>query len=261
MVAPPSAAPRLSDARVAAGCGMRQCMCVIGEEWLRRTFDSALRTSRPPYEELRTDLRALSVSGVLSEHEAARARERLDEDERDRQMIVRRHTERVRAEARRVGVEDRLEGLLTPGLPLGEVDGITVVVMRVELWASRLILRLEGLQNQLTDALDATFDTEWKAWERRWVEDRAAAEAGDVPPPRQPSVSRLDGLPLSVADDVGSRYHAIGGATGGSEHPWRSEWRLEPGVPPAARVLNIALEDGEPARECLALTLPPRTSV
>jgi hypothetical protein len=193
---------------------------------------------------------------VLSEEEASQARVRLDEDERDKHIIVRQRTGRAISHAGRVGgTDDRLEGLLTPERPLGNVDGITVVVMLIELRTSRLTLRLEALQNQLTDALDATFDAEWKAYESRWVEDRAAAEAEDLRPPEQPSVSRLSGLPLSVADDLGTRYHAIGMATGGSEHPWRSEWRLEPGVPPSASVLRIALEDGEPDREGLKLAL------
>lgn len=230
-------------------------MCVTGEEWLRHTFDPALRTSKPPYGELRVELGALAQSGVLSEDETSRARLRLDEDELDERMIVRRRTE-----ARRVGgTEDRLEGRLTPERALGEINGMTVVVMLVELWTSRLILRLEVLQTQLTDALDASFDTEWKAWERRWVEHPGAAHADDLRPPKQPSVSLLRGLPLSVADDVGTRYHAIGTATGGSEHPWRSEWRIEPGVPYSASLLTIGLEDGEPERESLELALPSRT--
>jgi hypothetical protein len=154
--------------------------------------------------------------------------------------------------------EDRLEGLLTSEHSLGEVNEVMVVLMLVELWTSRLILRLEALPNHLTEALDATYDTEWKAWERRWVEDRAAAEAEDLNPPKQPSAPRLSGLPLSVADDLGTRYYAIGTATGGSEHPWRSEWRLEPGVPASASVLRIALEDGKPERECIELILPSR---
>jgi hypothetical protein len=240
--------------------GVRQCMCVTGEEWLRHTFNPALLMSRPPYEELRTELGGLSESGVLSEDEASRALERLDEDERDRDMIVRRRTERAFSKTSGVAAaQDRLEGLLTPERTLGEVDGVTVVVMRVELWTSRLILRLEALQNELTDTLNVAFDGEYKTYEKRWVEHRAAAEADDLQPPKQPSVSRLSGLPLSVADDVGTRYHAIGTATGGSEHRWCSEWRLEPGVPPSASVLRIALEDGDPERECLELALPSRT--
>jgi hypothetical protein len=215
--------------------------------------------SRPSYGELRTELETLLESGVLSEEEASRARVRLDQDQRDEHMILRGRTERAFAEARGEADQDRLEGLLTPEHPLGEVDGIMVLVTRIELWSLRLIVRLEALPNKLTDALDATFDTDWKAWERRWVEHRAAAEAEDLPPPEQPSVPRLGKLPLSVADDAGTRYHSIGTSTGGSEHPWRSEWRLEPGVPPLVSVLRIALEDGKPERECLELALPSRT--
>jgi predicted DCC family thiol-disulfide oxidoreductase YuxK len=228
--------------------------------WLRHTFDPALRTSKPPYEQLRAELGALSEAGVLVENEASRALARLDEDERNLWAIVRRKTERAIAEARSSGgAEDRLEGLLTPERPLCEVDGITVVVRRIELWTSRLVLRLEALQNQLTDALDASFDTEWKAWERHWVEDRAAAEVAERPPPEQASVSRLNELSLSVADDLGTRYHAVGKATGGSEHPWRSEWCIEPWVPRSASLLRIALEDGERDRERLVFALPSRT--
>ncbi len=244
---------------VAETPSVRQDTCVTGEEWLRDTFDPALRLSRPPYKELRAELAALLESGVLSEDDASRALERLDQDEHDMGMIVRRRTERALAEAKGEADQDRLEGLLTPERPLGEVNQLTFVVMRVELWTSRLILRLDARQKKLTDALDAAFDSEYKAYDKRWVEHRAAAEAEDLQMPEQPSVPRLRGLPLSVMDDVGTRYHAIGTAIGGSEHRWRSEWRLEPGVPPSASVLRIALEDGEPETECVELALPSRT--
>jgi hypothetical protein len=45
--------------------------------------------------------------------------------------------------------------LLTPGRPIADVDGITVGLVLVELWTSRVTLRLEALRNALTDALDA----------------------------------------------------------------------------------------------------------
>lgn len=232
---------------------------MTGEEWLRGIFEPGLRTSKPPYEHLRTELGALAESGVLSNEEASRARARLDGDEHDRHMTIRRRTERAVADARHVGgPRDRLEGMLTPERQLGEIEGITIVVVLIELWSRRLVLRLEARQNDITEVLDAAFNAEWKAWESRWVDHRAAAEAEDVPPPEQPSVSRLSGLPLSVADDVGTRYHAIGTATGGP-YPWRSEWRLEPGVPSSARSLRIALENGASGGECLEFALPSRT--
>jgi hypothetical protein len=238
---------------------VRQCTCVTGEEWLRRTFDPALRMCRPPHEELRAELQALSETGLLSGDQASRASARLDEDDRERWMIVRGRTERALAESRGDAVrQDRLEGILTPERSLGVINEVTVVLMRVELWTLRLILRLEARQSGLTHELDLSFDTEWKAWERRWVEHRAAAEAEDLQPPEQPSVARLGGLPLSVVDDLGTRYHGIGTATGGSDHPWRSEWRIEPAVPASATVLKIALEDGASASQSLELALPSR---
>lgn len=207
-------------------------MCVTGEEWLRHTFDPALRTSSPPYERLHTELGALSQSGELSEDEAARARARLDEDEIDRQMIVRRRTERLLADSRRVGgTQDRLEGRLTPERPLGDVDGITVVLTVVELWTSRLVLRLEAPRNELTDALDATFHAERKAWERRLVEQRTAAEVDDLPPPKQASFYRFLGLP----------------------YPWRMTWA--PATTRSSRrpaVLSIpGVQSGALNRGCL----------
>jgi hypothetical protein len=237
---------------------VRQSWRVTGEEWLRHALDPALRTSRPPYEDLRTELRALTEADALSEDEASSAHARLDQDEQDRSTIVRRRTEQAFAEPRGDAVaQDSLREVLTPERPLGEINDVTVVLMRVELWTSRLIVRLEALQSALTDALDASFGAEWQAWETGWIERRAEmeAEGENLRWPQQPSVSRLGRLPLSVADDLGTRFHAIGTATGGSGHPWRSEWRLEPGVPTAASVLRIGLEDGAPARESVELAL------
>jgi len=229
---------------------------MTGEQWLRSVFDPALRTSKPPYDELRAELQALSQSGVLSEAEAVLARARLDRDERDMGMVVRRrHDLLVSGE----GAEDRLEGLLTPERPLCEVEGIAVELTRIELWSSWLGLRLEAVGSQITDALDATFDAAWEAYQRRWAEHRAAAQAEDLWPPEPPSVARLRPLPLSVADDVGTRYYAIANATGGPEHPWRSEWRLEPAVPVSADLLRIALERGQPDGESVELVLPARS--
>ncbi len=229
-------------------------------EWLRQTFDTAMRTTNPPYEELRTELLALSEAGALLKDDAARASAQLEEAERDRAMITRRRHERAVSLGGALGGDpDRLEGLLTPEHPLGEIEGITVVVMRVELWSQRLVVRLEALRTEITDALDMAFDTEWRAYESRWVQRRAAAEAEDLWPPEQPSVPRLSGLPLSVTDDLGTRYHATFRATGGSEHPWRSEWRLEPGVPRSAAVLRIGLEHGEDETERLELRPPWRS--
>jgi hypothetical protein len=82
---------------------------VTGEEWLRRTIDPAPRTSNPPFEGLRAELRALSECGVLSDNEAARADGRLDETERERHAFMRRRAERI-------GPHGSHAALLTAGL-------------------------------------------------------------------------------------------------------------------------------------------------
>lgn len=231
---------------------------MTGDDWLRRVFDPALRTSNPPFAELRGAVRALSDCGGLSAEAAGQASRRLDEAEGERHILVRKRSERVGPPASHAApAHGRLEALLTPGRPLGDADGITVVLVLAELWTSRLVLRLEAMQNELTDALDATYDREWKDYQERWRVARKDGREGPDRSPEQPSASRLTGLPLSVSDDLGTRYHALASATGGSDTPWRSEWRVEPGVPASARELTIALEGSDAVP--LVLTLPPRT--
>ncbi|MGO8907369.1 MAG: hypothetical protein ACLQMH_17350 [Solirubrobacteraceae bacterium] len=234
---------------------------MTGEEWLRGPFDQALRRSNPPLKELRGAVRALSECGQLAEESVSDANARLDETEGERHAIVRSRAERVRPPGSHAQPpRDRLEGLLTPGRPIADVDGITVVLVLVELWTSRVTLRLEALRNALTDALDAEYDAEWRAYQERWSGRPSSAyhHEDDDGPPDQPSVARLGGLPLSLADDVGTRYHAVSGATGGPD-PWRSEWRLEPGVPTSATVLTLGLEEGESEPQRVELVLPDRT--
>lgn len=233
---------------------------MTGEEWLTRVFDPALRTLSPPYRELRGALGALSECGVLSDELLARARERLDEAEGEDRTFSRQRFERLGAPGSHAGpARGRLEALLTPGHALGDVDGITVVLVLVELWTARSCLRLEALPNELTDTLDADYDREWSAFaeRRRARRDGAEVADADLRPPEQPSVSRLAALPLSVSDDVGTRYHAGVTSTGGRQR-WRSEWEVEPGVPASASVLTVALEGGGTERACLELDLPAR---
>lgn len=231
---------------------------MTGEQWLERVFDPALRTSSPPFKKLHGALRALSECGALSEAKFIRASERLDEAEGERHIFIRRRAERIGAPGSHAApAHDRLEALLTPAYSLGDVDGITVVVVLLELWTSRLLLRLEALPNELTDALDGAFEDERKAYEEHWRAYRDGVETEEPQLPEQPSALRLSELPLSISDDVGTRYHALATATGGP-HPWRSEWRIEPGTPASATVLRIALEGERSERQQLEITLPER---
>jgi hypothetical protein len=235
---------------------------VTGEEWLERVFDPALRVGDPRFAELRGALRALFDCGVLSQDLTASANKQLDLRERERHELARRGSI-TRVDGRTivgVNVGEHLEGSLTPGRALGDVDGLTVVLAGVWLWTSRLVLRLEAVENELTAALDSEFDSAFREYEDRWRAHRAGAQMDDeeLNPPAQPSVARLGALPLSVSDDLGTRYHAFGKATGGP-HPWRSEWRFAPGVAASATTLEVALEgDDRSERQCLELVLPAR---
>lgn len=232
---------------------------MTGAQWLERVFDPALRTSKPPFAELRGGLEALSRCGDLSEEQFLRASGRLAEVEGERSVFVRRQAGWIGPPGSHAApAHDHLEALLTPAHRLGDVDGVTVMVVLVELWTSRLLLRLEALRNELTDALDAAFEDQRKAYEEHWRAYRDGVELEEPEFPQQPSVYRLSNLPLSISDDAGTRYHALATATGGSEHPWRSEWRVQPGVPSSASMLAFALEGGQMQRQHLELSLPAR---
>jgi hypothetical protein len=232
---------------------------VTGETWITQTLGRALRTSNPRYEDLREELVALVGAGTLTREQASHAGTLIETDERNRSAVARQaHERRLLPPA---ADDERLEATLQPDCCLVEVGGVTVALACVELWTHRLNLRLEVRRSRVTDELDAKFDADFEAFERIWVQDRASIGAGDVRPPDQPGTPLLSisALPLSVSDDLGSRYHAFRSSTGG-EHRWRSDWTLEPAVPPAATALKIALETN-PTRERspVELTLPPRT--
>jgi hypothetical protein len=108
---------------------------------------------------------------------------------------------------------------VAPARPLADVDGVTLVLVSVELWTSGLHLRLAGLRSAVTDGLDAEFDGAMVAWAAGGGDGRER----DVPgPPRQPGESMLRS-PLSVSDDVGTRYRrSTGFAAGRARHGGRS---------------------------------------
>jgi hypothetical protein len=140
---------------------------------------------------------------------------------------------------------DRVRGVLAPAAELGVVDGMTLVLLSVELWSSGVFVHLAILRSAATDELDAAHERAFEAW---------AAGPRDEAPPDMPGV-RLGHLALTVADDTGTSYRPTHRAAGGSGTEWRSQWKFEPGPPPEATRLTITVgADGrEQAHE---LTLP-----
>jgi hypothetical protein len=141
---------------------------------------------------------------------------------------------------------ERLRAVLAPATALAEVDGMTLMLLSVELWTTSVFLHLAVLRTPETDEQDAAYQRAIDAW---------AAGARDDAPPAQPG-ERLTRLPLTIADDAGTRYHTTHRGAGGSATEWRSQWKFEPGPPPTTTRLTITLDqDGEHHHH--ALELPP----
>jgi hypothetical protein len=134
---------------------------------------------------------------------------------------------------------DRLEAVLAPACPLADVGGLTLALVSVELWTSGMFVRLAVLRNSVSDDLDA----EHEASMTQWAETRraGAGEPENLPPPDQPG-ERLLRLPLTLSDDLGTRFESRSRSASGTGTEWRSEWRFEPGVPRTASRLTIALQ-------------------
>jgi hypothetical protein len=222
-----------------------------GDEWLERVFEPALRTDDPAvHPQLRGALHALRDCGVLSPEAAAHAESRLDarfdwlaEPEVVAPVTTARPT------------HDALEAVLAPACALADVDGLTVLLVSVELWTSCVVLRLAGLRSAFTDELEA----EYRAAMGHWVTlaDEAQASGERVPAPHAPG-ERLARLDLRLADDAGTRYEAAHRQAGGSGSEWRAEWHFGPGVPARATRLAVAVGASDVDRPGLELALPAR---
>jgi len=136
------------------------------------------------------------------------------------------------------------------------VDGITVVLVLAEIVDLAAGPPLGGFAERAHHALDAVYDREWNEYQERSGALRARSAVRALTGLLNSPACRGSPRCLCRSDDLGTRYHANGSATGGSDAPWRSEWRIEPGVPADASELKSALEGsgGEP----LVLTLPSR---
>ena len=90
---------------------------------------------------------------------------------------------------------ERLRGVLAPATGLATVDGMTLVLLSVELWTTSVFLHLAVLRTPDTDEQDAAHQRAMDAW---------AAGRRDGAPPAQPG-ERLTRLALTLADDAGTR--------------------------------------------------------
>jgi hypothetical protein len=121
--------------------------------------------------------------------------------------------------------------VLGPGRLLGQVEGVDVLLVSVELWRSHVVVHLAGLADDLMDRL---------LREHRALMERHGRDPNPTEPPEPPD-AMLGRIDLTVADDVGTRYFPSSSVSGGSDKEWRAQWRFEPGVPPEATRLTVAI--------------------
>lgn len=134
---------------------------------------------------------------------------------------------------------------------LGSVDGIEIVLRGVRCTSDGVVMHLYGRRSERTDRLDAEHLAAFEDWAHLAV---AAKERGEPPPlpPPQPG-ERLNGLGLTLRDDVDTTYRWQSSQAGGTGTEWDAVWRFAPGPPPEARELTVAIDsaDGRPYTERL----------
>jgi hypothetical protein len=130
-----------------------------------------------------------------------------------------------------MSARDELIKVLAPARLLATVEGVEVLLVSVELWRTHVFVHLAGLGNDLMDRLLR----EHQALMERWGRDPNPSE-----PPEQPG-AMLGRIDLRISDDVGTAYHPSSSSAGGTGTEWRADWTFEPGVPPEATRLTIAI--------------------
>jgi hypothetical protein len=136
-----------------------------------------------------------------------------------------------------------LEAVLAPACPLADVDGVTLLLVSVELWTTGVFMRLAGLGTARTKKIDEEF--------------YAALDASQGRDSPEHPGERFGRLPLALADDLGTSYAVCGTSASGTGSEWRAEWQFAPGVPRAAARLIVTLER-EGGRLVHELVLPAR---
>jgi hypothetical protein len=121
--------------------------------------------------------------------------------------------------------------VITPMATLYARDGVDVALIGIEVWSSGIIVRLGGLPNERTDALDRTFRNDLEAWGRAEREGQ---------PPKHPTEWLFD-VGLALSNDVGTSYELQSGVRGGAGRMLRAEWAFEPGPPDSASRLTLVL--------------------
>ncbi|WP_022929991.1 hypothetical protein [Patulibacter americanus] len=132
---------------------------------------------------------------------------------------------------------DRLVGTLAPAVVVGEVDGVRIVVVMIELWRRRTVVHLVAEPDEdAAAALDAAHAQAMADWEAAGYHPRDGM-------PEHPVDAATRGLDLRVWDSTHGDHRRTWSITGGSDANGRATYAFEAGVPPTAT--SVALSLGE----------------
>jgi hypothetical protein len=123
----------------------------------------------------------------------------------------------------------RALAVICPLATLYTRDAMDVALITVEVWPAGVILRLAGLPNDRTEALERNFNETLDAWAR-------SGRKGS--PPKQPAEDLFD-VDLALSDDLGTSYVLGTTSRGGSGSMFRAEWSFEPGPPQSSSRLTV----------------------
>lgn len=231
------------------------------DDWLRTQVKRALSVGDPArYPELVGAVEALAATGALSAEVAQDARDQLDEAfvpgaaRSDAFGYPHAPPSGSTLAALAAPQAEELVAVFAPVVPLAEADGLEVVLLAVELWTSVVIVRLAGV-GSAQDAHGAAGATTvaWGVWSPGPLPD------GVPPAPPPPPNTALLHVPVSLSDEVGTRYATTRGMAAG-DAPLRAEKVFAPGVPVAARWLAVTVpEQSGQSGSRVQLELPERS--
>jgi hypothetical protein len=127
-----------------------------------------------------------------------------------------------------------LPKVVSPLVTVGEREGVELILVSVEAWPDEVVIRMRGRPSPSTQRMEDEFDAALEGWHRDGRE-------GQIP--EQPG-TRIFGLDLAVADDLGTEYRLRSASRGGSGRMFRADWTFGPGPPRAANRLAVKVGDG-----------------
>jgi hypothetical protein len=124
-----------------------------------------------------------------------------------------------------------LPRVLVPIIPLGEVDGVSLLLLTVELWPTEIVLTAAGVRTDETDRRDDEYEQSMTAW---FKEGRIGES------PEMPGSLLLRGIKLEIRDDADRPYDVVTAEFAGTGTEWRGIWVARPGLAKTARRVRVA---------------------